>query len=329
MLSAPIRDRTRPDQADDGTSRTLSERLAAMRPRLHRYCARMTGSVIDGEDVLQDALLRAFEAGSDGRTFENLDGWIFRIAHRAALDHLRRRARREARVSSKDVTELRDPGATADVRVAVQANLAAFMRLPISQRSSVVLVDVLGHSVEEVAIITASSVAAVKATLHRGRARLRDLAAAPDEATLLSAEDRRLLRAYADHLNARDFDALRDLLAEQVRLEVVGRATLSGRAAVTTTYFGNYRQTNDWLCVPGVIEGRPGILVHDVLDPLGRPRYFILTEWQQGLLIAARDFRHAAYAAESAAMSPLVQDESLAETNAGIAGLLHFEPRMR
>jgi RNA polymerase sigma-70 factor, ECF subfamily len=294
----------------DGSSHALTERLAAMRPRLHRYCARITGSVIDGEDVLQDALLRALEAGSDGRTFANLDGWIFRIAHHAALDHLRRRARSEARVSTEDVTQLGDPGAATDERVAVQASLAAFMRLPISQRSSVVLVDVLGHSVEEVSIITESSVPAVKAALHRGRARLRDLAAAADEAPLLSPEDRRLLRAYADHLNARDFDALREMLAEQVRLEVVGRTTLSGKAAVTTTYFGNYQQTNGWLCVPGVIEGRPGILVYDVADQLGRPRYFILTEWHEGQLVAARDFRHAEYAAESATMSPLAEDES-------------------
>ena len=122
---------------------------------------------------------------------------------------------------------------------------------------------------------------------------------------MLSPHDRLLLRAYADHLNARDFDALREMLAEQVRLEVVARTTLSGRAAVTTTYFGNYRQTNDWLCVPGVIEGHPGILVHDVFDRLERPRYFLLTEWQNGLLAFAGDFRHAAYAAESARMSAL------------------------
>ena len=36
--------------------------LAELRPRLHRYCARMTGSVIDGEDVLQETLVKAIEA---------------------------------------------------------------------------------------------------------------------------------------------------------------------------------------------------------------------------------------------------------------------------
>lgn len=285
---------------------SLAERLAAMRPRLHQYCARMTGSVIDGEDVLQDALVRALEAGGDGREIANLDGYAFRIAHRAAIDHLRRRARREAKVSDDDVNHAEDPRAATDTRVAVQASLATLMRLPLSQRSCVVLVDVLGHSAEEVSSITASSVSAVKAALHRGRAHLRMLAVTPDEPPPLSEEQTRLLRAYAAQLNARDFDALREMLAEQVRMEVVGRATLMGRSAVTTTYFGNYRQTTDWRCMPGTVEGRPAILVYDIAEADGPPRYFIVTEWREGLLFAARDFRHAAYAAQGAVMRPLV-----------------------
>lgn len=287
------------------SNRTLAERLAAMRPRLHRYCARMTGSVIDGEDVLQDALLRALEAGGDGREIANLDGYVFRIAHRAALDHLRKRARREARMADHDVERVEDPFASTDEHVAVQASLASFMRLPLSQRSCVLLVDVLGHTGEEVSSITGFSLAAVKAALHRGRVRLRELSLSPEEPPPLSAEETRLLRAYADRLNARDFAGLGEMLSEQVQLEVVGRTTLHGRSAVTSTYFGNYRQTEDWYCRPGVVEGRPGILVYDTSAREGTPRYFILTEWRDGALFAARDFRHAAYAAVGAVMRPL------------------------
>ena len=65
--------------------------LVAMRPKLHRYCARMTGSVIDGEDVLQDALVKAVEAFASAAPIQKPDGWLFRIAHNAALDFLRRR----------------------------------------------------------------------------------------------------------------------------------------------------------------------------------------------------------------------------------------------
>jgi len=322
MLTTPVRSRTLNDKPDDNqgaieaargihvearatSNRTLAERLAAMRPRLHRYCARMTGSVIDGEDVLQDALLRALEACGDGREIANLDGYVFRIAHRAALDHLRQRARRESKMSNYDVNRVEHPLAASDGRVALQASLRAFIQLPVSQRSCVVLVDVLGHSAEEVSTITGSSVASVKAGLHRGRARLRELSLTSDETPPLSAEQTRLLRAYADRLNAHDFDALREMLAEEVLLEVVGRATLRGRSAVTNTYFANYRETTNWHCVPGLIEGQPGLLIHDTAEADGPPRYFILTEWRDGVLFAARDFRHAAYAAEAAVMGPI------------------------
>src|ERR1044072_1144766 len=74
----------------------LDRLLVAMRPRLHRYCARMVGSVIDGEDVLQDALTKAVEAHASAGSIGNPEGWLFRIAHNTALDFLRRRNRQEA-----------------------------------------------------------------------------------------------------------------------------------------------------------------------------------------------------------------------------------------
>ena len=67
--------------------------LGELRPKLHRYCARMTGSVIDGEDVVQEALIKAIEAFDEAASIANPEGWLFRIAHNAALDLLRRRAR--------------------------------------------------------------------------------------------------------------------------------------------------------------------------------------------------------------------------------------------
>ena len=72
---------------------TFEDRLTALRPRLHRYCARMTGSAIHGEDVLQDALVKALHARAQGAEVDNLEGWLFRIAHNASLDFLRERSR--------------------------------------------------------------------------------------------------------------------------------------------------------------------------------------------------------------------------------------------
>jgi DNA-directed RNA polymerase specialized sigma24 family protein len=95
------------DQASRGhtstpTAAATEERLAFdrligdLRPKLHRYCARMTGSVVDGEDVLQEALLKAIDAFNPAEPVANPEGWLFRIAHNAALDFLRRRAARSA-----------------------------------------------------------------------------------------------------------------------------------------------------------------------------------------------------------------------------------------
>src|SRR6202163_4295644 len=87
----------------------ISDLLVAMRPKLHRYCARMTGSVVDGEDVLQEALVKAIEALPRTASIDNPEGWLFRIAHNAALDFLRRRTRHDAARSDEDLNMIADP----------------------------------------------------------------------------------------------------------------------------------------------------------------------------------------------------------------------------
>src|SRR6201991_2970906 len=155
--------------------------LAELRPRLHRYCARMTGSVIDGEDVLQETLVKAIEAFPHTGPLANVEGWLFRTAHNAALDFLRRRARREGAQGDEELETIADPDSAIERRQAAAASLRTLMRLPVAQRSSVILMDVLGHSLEEISQVLESSVPAVKANLHRGRQRLSELAAEPDD----------------------------------------------------------------------------------------------------------------------------------------------------
>src|ERR1700709_2557222 len=94
---------------DQATAAVDFERLlVAMRPKLHRYCARMVGSVIDGEDVVQDALIKAVEAFASAEPIGNPEGWLFRIAHNTALDFLRRRNRQEALSSGEEVDMIAD-----------------------------------------------------------------------------------------------------------------------------------------------------------------------------------------------------------------------------
>ena len=155
--------------------------LAAMRPKLHRYCARMVGSVIDGEDVLQDALIKAVESYASAGGIGNPEGWLFKIAHNTALDFLRRRNRQQALRSGEEVDMIADPADTVSSREIAGASLRTFMRLPVAQRSSVILMDVLGCSLNEVCEVMDCSLPAAKAALHRGRAQLREIADEPED----------------------------------------------------------------------------------------------------------------------------------------------------
>ena len=199
-----------------------------------------------------------------------------------------------------------DPASVTEDRQAAAASLRTFMRLPVAQRSSVILMDVLGYSLQEVGDVLESSRPAVKAALHRGRTRLRELAQEPEDQKLpvLAERERSLLLAYVDRFNARDFDTIRDMLADEVRLDVVSRVQRNGRHEVGS-YFTRYGELTDWLLAPGSVEGRPAALVREAEQPTASPAYFILLDWTGDRLLTIRDFRFARYAMEGADISVL------------------------
>jgi RNA polymerase sigma-70 factor, ECF subfamily len=273
--------------------------MGQLRARLHRYCARMTGSMLDGEDVVQDTLIKAHES-YDAQALRNVEGWLFRIAHNTAMDLLRRRSREHAVFADEDVETLIDTGEEADRRHVATAALRTFMRLPPAQRSTVILADVLGYALDEAADVMGTTVPAVKAALHRGRARLRALSQQADETARpprLSAADEALLSAYAERFNARDFDALRDMLGADVRLDLVARRKpMQARGG---EYFTNYAKTQGLRMTPLSIDGRPAVWVDTEADEgPGAPGYVVVLDFRDGKVSAIRDFRYARYAAE-------------------------------
>ncbi len=284
--------------------------IESMRPRLHRLAARITGSVIDGEDAIQDAFAKALAAWSSHPPRKSVEGWLVRIAYRSAIDLTGRRRRaallnpRESLEAMPDTTSNRD----ADSRIAVEAALHSFMFLTPIERSCVVLKDVLDFRMTEIVNITGASLLAVKAALHRGRRRLREVADLSAEASTpsLDANTRSLLARYAERFNAHDFDGVCGMLAEEVEVEVVARARLRGRAAIRHTYFGNYATSGqEWTLEPGAVEGLAALLVYTSTGPAVAPDYFILVECDQGVIARARDFRHARYVMEAARFTSL------------------------
>jgi RNA polymerase sigma-70 factor (ECF subfamily) len=229
------------------------------------------------------------------------ESWLFRIAHNTALDFLRRRSRQQALHTIEEAELLADEHDATVLREIARLSLRLFMQLPVGQRGSVILIDVLGYPPAEVCEITRMSLSAVKAALHRGWARLRELAATSDgapQATLAPADLERL-SAYAAHFNAHDFEADRAMLADDLNLDLVGRTRMRGRAEVSR-YFGDYAKARDRYLVPGLVEGRPALLV-----AAGRadsaPGYFIPLERTADTVAAIRDFRHASYEIDGAA----------------------------
>jgi RNA polymerase sigma-70 factor (ECF subfamily) len=274
-----------------------------IRPDLHRYCARMTGSIADGEDVVQDTLARAYYELSQLRELPTLRAWLFRIAHNRAFDHLRSKQLRmneplEAALEVA-VDNAQEPENALAREQAVRAAMSRFLELAPAQRSCVILKDVLEHSLEEIAALLELSLPAVKAALHRGRARLREFAQA-SQPRLVQRPASPALARYAALFNARDWDGVRAMLADDVKLDLVSRVKWAGRGPVSD-YFSNYDKLSDWRLVPGWVEGHEVLAVfRDSRD--ARPGYFIELTLIEDRVAAIRDFRYVPYIAREAAI---------------------------
>jgi RNA polymerase sigma factor (sigma-70 family) len=279
----------------DQARESFMDLVAEIRPELHRYCARMTGNVFDGEDVVQDTLAKAYFALSQMDEPPPLRYWLFRIAHNTAMDFLRRYERKNVDLVA-DVPEVTGSVEQGPDPALVEAALAAFVLLPPVQRSAIVLKDVLGHSLEQTASTMGTTVPAVKAALARARA---NLAASPSPATSLSADEIGNLRRYADLFNVRDWDGLRALLGEEARLDIVSRSQRRGSAAAS--YYSRYKEivkTEDLRVEVGLADGVPALAFFRPGST--QPAYFVRLEWVDGRVVNIQDFRYVPYIAEGA-----------------------------
>jgi RNA polymerase sigma factor (sigma-70 family) len=282
------------------TRRNFLALVAEIRPELHRYCARMTGSIADGEDVVQDALARAYYELSGLKEVPALRAWLFRIAHNRSLDFLKRYDRRMAQ-PLETAEQMEDevtgtPDQTLLREQAMQTAMCRFLDLAPAQRSCVILKDVLGHSLEDVGQLLGLSIPAVKAALHRGRSRLAVLSATTSDAKPRHPSP--VLSRYLELFNARDWDGVRAMLADDVRLDVVSVDRRQGRKDVGI-YFTNYAKASDWRLVHAWLDEREVLAVFRPASAV-EPAYFIEATVVGNAVSAIRDYVHVPYIAQEA-----------------------------
>lgn len=275
-----------------------------IRPELHRYCARMTGSVFDGEDVVQETLAKAYFALSQMSQPPNLRPWLFRIAHNTAMDFLKRYERQHV----EPVAEVPDRAAPEDAGVdplLVESALSTFAELPPVQRSAVILKDVLGESLEETAETMGTTVGAVKAALSRGRTTITRTSRVTiaQSARSLSPEKQTTLRRYVELFNARNWDGLRALLGEESRLDVVSRVQQRMADAGYYSRYAKYLETEEIRAAAGFVDGVPAIAMFTPASS-NVPAYFVLLETEGGRVSLIRDFRYVPYIARDGHFSP-------------------------
>jgi len=236
--------------------------LTPFRPELHRYCRRLAGNVWDAEDLVQDTLLRGFATlGQVNASIDNPRGYLVRIATHTWIDQRRRQAT-EATARLEVAVQ---PAAPQADRVEVgEASRRLLEALAPQERAAVVLKEVFEMSLEEIAGMLSTTIGAVKAALHRGRARLQD--ETPPRRRIVSTA---LVDRFVARLEAADLEGLLALMLDTASIEMPGALLEVGR--------GEFERKGSWLWQSVNVhpelpaEMRPPKWVNEQVDFGGEP----------------------------------------------------------
>jgi RNA polymerase sigma-70 factor, ECF subfamily len=232
------------------------ETVSTLRPSLHRYCARMTGSIMDGEDVVQEALIEAYRKLDKYDESRPLKPWLFRIAHNRCIDFLRRKGVRDEAEAAAAIPEAVSPAepATLGIGKALEHLVAS---LPPKERACILLKDVFDYSLQDIAELVDSTVGGVKAALNRGRMKLASSPASSPQSA--NSELAQIMQLYVDRFNRRDWDGVRELISADARLNVLDR--FAGKFADAPYFFNYDRWPWPWKLAMGEVDGEPVLIV--------------------------------------------------------------------
>lgn len=203
-----------------------------LRPELYRFCRHLTRSPWEAEDVVQDAMARAFVTlGCLREPPANPRAWLFRIATNLWLNQVAHV--RERLVPDGELPE--PPAVTSEPRAPREAAGTLLAQLSPQERAAVVLKDVFDLSLSEVATVLSTTPNAIKAALHRGRGKLVEPEAEEPRAIAPAVLD-----AFCDAFNARDIDRLTSLLLDTSVVELPGLVIEYGAEAAKA---GTFRGT--------------------------------------------------------------------------------------
>jgi RNA polymerase sigma-70 factor (ECF subfamily) len=282
---------------DEAAFRRLVE---PQRAQVHAHCYRMLGSLHDAEDVMQDALLRAWRGlrRFDGRSAFRT--WLYRIATNACLDAIARRPKRVLPIDYGPAASPADEGQRLDgvwvdpypdgvvgleegyaapearyeQREAVElAFVAALQHLPPRQRAVLILREVLGLSAKEVAETLDTTPASVNSALQRARkgveARIPERSQQATVRSLGDARVRKLVERFSDAFERGDTETIKGLLAEDVTFSMPPYpAWCTGREAVGDSWLMPGGPPPRLRYVATRANGQPAVAVY-VVEPDG------------------------------------------------------------
>lgn len=172
----------------EGDELAFGQLFARHRDRLWAVALRTMGNPEDAADGLQDGLISAYRRAGSFRGEAAVTTWLHRVVVNACLDRIRASRVRRTEALPDDLEEYGDRGSRASAEPETQDPaehavrderrrlvLDALATLPAEQRAALVLVDMEGYPVAEVALMLDCAVGTVKSRCSRGRARLADL----------------------------------------------------------------------------------------------------------------------------------------------------------